>query len=231
MGKNIFQKTFDSLECLACEHDAILVSYSGGKDSLIVLDMCAKTFKRVVCFYMYIVPGISVVEQQISFARERYGVEVVQYPHWALSRWFKQGIYCNASYKLDNIPDLKPNDIYALARNDTGFWLVATGQKRSDTMWRRRNLSSETPGVTHPLKDWNKYEVMAYCKLHNLPLPDAAAGNVSGIDLSERTLLWLHDKHPDDFKKFLKIFPFAEVPVYRRLYYGDKPDSKKQRKR
>lgn len=225
MAQNIFTKTFRELERHAEMHPEILVGYSGGKDSLIVLDMCSKIFKRVICFLMYLVPNISIINQQIKYAQDRYGVEVIQYPHWLLSRFLKQGIYCNPSHEYDSLPDLKPNDIFAIAREDTGFWLIALGQKKSDTMWRRRNLSSETPGVINPLKDWNKYEVLAYCKLHNIPLPDAAAGNVSGIDLSERTLLWLHDKYPDDFKKILKLFPFAEVPIMRRQYYGKELDS------
>jgi tRNA(Ile)-lysidine synthase TilS/MesJ len=225
---NIFQKTFRHLEGLAEVNDSkILIAYSGGKDSLVVLDMCSKIFEQIICFYMYIVPGISIVEQQIKYAQDRYGVEVIQYPHWILSRFLKQGIYCNADYRHDEIPDLKPNDIFALAREDSGLWLIATGQKKSDTMWRRRNLSQETPGVINPLKDWNKYEVLAYCKLHNIPLPDSAEGNVSGIDLSERTLLWLYDKHPEDFKKLLKIFPFAEVPIMRKQFYEAELNSKR----
>lgn len=230
MKHNVFVKTIKHLEWLAEDYDSkILIAYSGGKDSLVVLDMCSKIFKHIICFYMYIVPGLSIIEQQMKYARDRYGVEIIQYPHWVLSLYFKRGIYCNPHHKYDNIPDLTPNDIFALAREDTGFWLIATGQKRSDTLWRKRNLSSETIGVINPLKDWNKFEVLAYCKLHNIPLPDAAKGNVSGIDLSERTLLWLYDKHPEDFKKILKLFPFAEVPIYRRKYYGNERTKKERR--
>lgn len=229
MKQNIFQKTFKHLETFAETNEDILISYSGGKDSLIVLDMCSKIFKRVVCFFMYIVPGLSICETQIKYAQDRYGVEIIQYPHWLLSHWLKAGVYRNPSYKFDNLPDLKPNDIYALAREDSGIYLIATGMKRSDTLWRKRNLSQETPGVIHPLINWNKYEVLAYCKLNNIPLPDAAEGNVSGIDLSERTLLWLHDKHPEDFRKLLRVFPFAEVPVYRRKFYGQSIRSQKKR--
>mgnify|MGYP001578546747 FL=1 len=230
MKHNIFQKTFKQLENYSIGNEQILISYSGGKDSLIVLDMCSRIFKTIIGFFMYLIPGISICEKQIKYAQDRYNVEIIQYPHWLLSRFLKRGIYCNPHYKYNNFPELKPKDIYALAREDTGFWLIATGQKRSDTMWRSRNLSQETPGVINPLKDWNKYEVLAYCKLYNIPLPDSAEGNVSGIDLSERTLLWLHDRHPEDFKKLLKLFPFAEVPIYRRRFYENELNSKRPKK-
>ena len=226
---SIFNKTFSDLEAQAKDTPEILISFSGGKDSLIVLDMCHKTFSSVVGFFMYLVPGLNICEAQINYALNRYpGLEIVQYPHWLLSRFLKEGIYCNASFKYDNIPDLRPNDIYAIAREDTGYYTIATGMKKADTMWRRRNMAQETPGVIHPLKDWNKYDVMAYCKIYNIPLPDAAEGNVSGIDLSERTLLWLHEKHHDDFLKLSKLFPFIEVPIYRRAFYGARTGRRKQ---
>lgn len=132
MKHNIFQKTFQSLESQAFIDNKILISYSGGKESLIVLDMCSKIFKEVICFFMYLVPGISTCEQQISYAEDRYNVQVVQYPHWIISHLLKNGIYCNPAFQYDDLPYLKPKDIYAMARKDTGIWQVATGMKNSD---------------------------------------------------------------------------------------------------
>lgn len=219
-AKSVYLKTLKELEQHAEENEAILIGFSGGKDSLVVLDLCVKVFKRVVCFYMYIVPGLQVVERQLKWAEDRYGVPILQYPHWLLSRFFKQGVYCDPSYRFNKVPELRMRDIFALVRNDTGIWLIALGWKKTDTLWRRRNMAHESPGVIHPIRDWNKYEVLAYCKMNNIQLPDAAKGRVSGIDLSEKTLLWLHERHPEDFKKLLKVFPYAEVPIYRRKFYG-----------
>jgi len=47
-----------------------------------------------------------------------------------------------------------------------------------------------------------------------------SVGQTSGVGLVTRSLLWLHENEPDDFKKILRWFPFAEAVVYRRKYYG-----------
>ena len=145
MKQNIFQKTFLELENIANLDNKILISYSGGKDSLIVLDLCSKIFKQVICFFMYLVPGIQICEQQIKYAEDRYKVQIIQYPHWLISHLLRNGIYCNPGFKNDDLPYLKPKDIYAIARQDTGFWPVATGMKKSDTLWRRRTSHRKRP--------------------------------------------------------------------------------------
>lgn len=216
----VLKKTIEQLQKESMTNKSILVSYSGGKDSLVVLDLCCSVFKHVVCFFMYFIPGLEVCERQLRFAKERWGVEIIQYPHWLLSRVLKNGIYCNNYYKLDDLPELGPNDIYAVARADTGIELIATGQKRSDTLHRRRNLSSPQRNVIHPIKDWNKHEVLAYLRMRNIPVPDSSGAAVTGIDLSTKNLLWLYDNHPEDFKKLCKVFPYAETVVWRRAWYG-----------
>lgn len=92
---SIFEQTINRLNALAEVNDKILISFSGGKDSLIVLDLCSKAFKKVICFFMYLIPGLDHIERQLQCAEKKYGVEILQYPHWLLSRLLKNGIYCN----------------------------------------------------------------------------------------------------------------------------------------
>ncbi|HZQ45959.1 MAG TPA: hypothetical protein VFC07_03025, partial [Verrucomicrobiae bacterium] len=81
--------------------------------------------------------------------------------------------------------------------------------------------------VFYPIKGWNKHDVLAYLRMQNIPLPDAHQGNTSGVDLSTRSLLWLHDAYPDDFKLLCRYFPYAEAVVYRRKFYGIGQETKK----
>ena len=100
---NVFTDTSRLLARYAEQHESILVSFSGGKDSLVCLDLCTRAFKRVVCYFMYFVKDLECCEQQLQYARDRWGVEILQYPHWILFRCLKNGVYCNNHISFDQI--------------------------------------------------------------------------------------------------------------------------------
>jgi len=219
---NSLKSTINEILKAKEQTDSILCSYSGGKDSLITLDLCMKNFKTVKCFFMYLVQGLECTENALDYARRRWGVEILQYPHWGLWRSMKDEVFCQRPASMDTIEELTLKDIYSFVRHDTGIEWIATGAKKSDSMWRRRNfyLTRNWANILHPVKEWNKFDVMGYLKLNNIPVPDSSNRNATGVDLSTPSLLWLYDTYPDDFKKLLKIFPFAETVVKRREYYG-----------
>ena len=220
---SLWQDTLTKLNEQAANHDAVLVGFSGGKDSLICLDLCRRSFKKVVCFYMYVVPGLDCIEQQMEAARKRWNVEIIYVPHFLLFRFLKGGIFCDESlWKDDHLQDVVLKDIYSWVKQMTGIRLICTGAKNSDSLWRRRHFHAvrNWDGMLYPLKEWNKYHVLEYLKVNNIPLPDSEGTNAAGIDLSTPSLLWLYDKHPEDFKKLLKWFPFADAVVARRTFYG-----------
>lgn len=220
---NIFKKTFEKLTELSFRTDTIIVSYSGGKDSLAVLDMCSKVFERVICFYMYLVPGLQCVEAQLDFARQRYNVQILQYPHWLLFKLLKNMVYCPQYPEFKDIKEIRIKDIYAAVRKDTGVKYIATGAKRADSLWRRRytTTASEThKDVIMPLLEWNKFDVLAYLRHNDIPIPESSGIFASGIDLSSVSLNFLYEKHPEDFKLLCKLFPYAEAVIWRKKFYG-----------
>jgi 3'-phosphoadenosine 5'-phosphosulfate sulfotransferase (PAPS reductase)/FAD synthetase len=229
---NTFKETFQKLKMSADLEDNILVSYSGGKDSLAVLDLCKKTFKNVKCFFMYFVPGLDCIEKQLEYARARWSVEILQYPHWGLSKVLRAGVYCHPKLQFDKIKETKLKDIYVKVMADTGIKLIATGAKAADGFWRRRYTkatigSGQYDFLLQPVYDWNKYDVLAYLKTNDIPIPDNDGRNATGVDLSSASLLWLHDKHPQDFKKLLKYFPLAEAVIKKREYFGNEKKTDK----
>jgi len=211
-----------TLGSVASEHKAVLVAYSGGKDSLAVLDLCARSFRRVVCFFMYFVPGLECVETQLDYARRKWGVEIIQYPHWVFCRCIKHGAYRTPGRLDAALMDVKLADVYALARADSGLDIIATGAKRSDGIWRRRNMAQTAhhADIIYPIKAWNKFDVLAYLKTHDIPIPDSSGRSATGIDLSTPSLLWLHDNYPEDFRRLCEYFPFAEAAIWRRQWHG-----------
>jgi phosphoadenosine phosphosulfate reductase len=218
----IWQETLTVLRGRARISDSCLVSYSGGKDSLAVLDLCARSFKRIICFYMFLVPGLDVIERQMEYARERWKVQILYYPHRAFFTALKEGTFCKDTRWNEELPMIKLRELYDWVVMDTGIPQIATGAKSSDSMARRRFFKNTESwdDVFYPLKGWNKHDVLAYCRAQGIILPDAHKGNTTGVDLSTRSLLWLHDTYPDDFQKLCQWFPFAEAVVKRREFYG-----------
>ena len=215
------EATLSVLRDAAKTHDSVLVGFSGGKDSLVVTDLCCRVFKHVQGFYMYLVPGLRVIEEHCEAARQRWGLHVDHFPHWLLARFIKDGLYCDNHYKHDGLPQWTLADVYAAARKATGIQLIATGAKDADSAHRRRLLRwNKDPHLIHPVQSWHKHDVIAYLKAHNIPMPPGSGRQTSGIDLSTPEVLWLHDHYPDDFEKLTAYFPYAEAIVWRRKWFG-----------
>lgn len=225
MEYTLFTETFKYLEGIARSHDRVAVSYSGGKDSLVCLDMCTKVFKKVVAVFFYLVPGLSMLEKQLEFARQKYKVEILQYPHWVLPRCLKYGVYCDVDWKhVEEIWEYNSNDLYKAVCHDARVRHVVHGGKNSDSFWRRITISTISADcLVYPLKKWKKFDVLSYLKIYNVPVPpsyDGVGSRASGVDLSTGSILWMHDKYPEDYLKIRSVFPYIEAVVKRRDWYG-----------
>jgi 3'-phosphoadenosine 5'-phosphosulfate sulfotransferase (PAPS reductase)/FAD synthetase len=223
----IMEDTLLVMQGLARESDIGLVGFSGGKDSLVVLDLACRVFKRVKAYHMYMIPGLDHIERQLDYARERFGVEIALYPHFALIDALRYGVYCDAE---DDLSRFTIEDVYRLAMADAGGDFVMTGARRADSSWRRRSMGSyrgKRDHVVYPIQDWHKYDVLGYLKARNIPLPVNSGASATGVDLSTRSLIWLHDVYPDDFKKLLEFFPYAEASIWRDRFYGAAATGKK----
>jgi phosphoadenosine phosphosulfate reductase len=219
----IWQDTLDLLREKQKESDEILLAFSGGKDSLVCLDLCSRVFKTVKCFFMHFVPNLKCTEDALDYARARYNVSIVQYPHWVLIKCLKEGVYCDEGNNSETLPDWTLRDVYDLAKADAQTKYIVTGAKDADSLWRRRffTTTKHWSDLVYPIRKWNKLDVLAYCKVRNIPVPKmSTAASATGVDLSTPSLLFVHQHFPEDFKRLLKWFPYAEAVVKRQEFYG-----------
>jgi len=228
MGK--LEETQAVLKNATVKHRSVLVAFSAGKDSLAVLDLCTKYFERVEAFYLYYIPDLSFQNERLAEATHRWGIRVRQYASNTLYNTLKDGTYTYEWYKWKELPDLTQDDIYGYIIKDTGIPLIATGCKKSDFLYRRLNLGRHHRNVTviHPIAEWQRFDVLQYLKARNIPIPTGTHALSNGVDLTPQNVLWLYDNFPDDFKKLLALFPFAEAIVWRRKFYGFTAQEKSQ---
>lgn len=206
--------------------DSLLVGYSGGRDSLAVTDLCCKSGKRVVLFFMEFLPGMDYTAYWCGLAESRWKVEVRRYQHWGVSIAFRTGTFLPFPI---NVPRIKLADIERAVRADTGIEWIAYGYKSIDSLQRRAWMNKWSRGlnpdkkILAPLKDWNGTDVQAYLQRRRIPAPDQGK-RVSGIDLTPGCMEFFRREWPADYQRILRAFPLAgrqadraaEIPVRRK---------------
>ena len=218
-----FAEATEILHNAAIKSDSCIVFYSGGKDSLCVMNMAAQIFKRVVPVFMYFIPGLEIIQKQLDFAKNRWGVNTVQIPHWSLFRCIKYGYYALPSVKNEEtIPDIKLKDVYRFILAKLEIPYIATGAKATDSVWRKQQLTAtkDYDFILKPIENWNKFDVLYYLKKNDIPVPDDEGCKANGIGLTTPTILWLYDKHREDYERMRRFFPFVGAVVERRKLYG-----------
>jgi len=210
MGRELFQP----IKTAACVADSVLVGFSGGKDSVVTLDLCCRYFKKVVPFFMYLVPGLSFCEAQIRWAENKYGVEVVRIPHPMLSAWLRYGVFRKENYGL---PEISFNDVYHYARLENDIWWIAGGERIADSIVRRAMLKKsssidEKRGRFYPVIHFNKKEVLAYIKNRRLKMsPEYPVLGYSFRGLDPVDMIKIRAHFPADFERITRFFPFVEA--------------------
>jgi phosphoadenosine phosphosulfate reductase len=211
------EHTHKLLTELSKKNKRVLVAFSGGKDSLCVLDLASQFFKSITCFFMYLVDDLGHVEKQLQYAKNKYGVEIIKIPHWLYFRLKKDGVFC---IPFSDTPHVTLNDIYDYIISETGINLILTGAKKSDSLVRRVTHNEWNQRVQTPIWTWSVYDVLAYLKNKNIEIPKSSAQSNTGVDLTPRNLKFIHDNYPDDFKKMEIEFPFIRAEILRQEIYG-----------
>lgn len=196
--------------------DEVICAFSGGKDSIVTIDLCHKHFKKIHAFFMYHVPDLSFQNNIIKFYEKKYNIEILKLPHMDMSTNFKNGILCVSD---NSVMSLKINDIYAYVRDQFNCEWIAAGERAKDSLFRNSMIKNSSSidrkrKRFYPVAWWNKQEILDYIKINKLPISEEYKylGH-SFKGLYREDLKKIKEFYPEDFEKIKKFYKFAEASI------------------
>lgn len=209
------------------ETDSILLFHSlSGKDSIVLLDLCYKKFKRVIVVFMYLVKDLEHIMRYYNYAKTKYpNIEFVQVPHYALFNYIKtgyMGIKQNTKQRQWTLADITDK-----LREKLGVEWACYGFKQSDSLNRRLMLRSYTDGKEainwktkkfYPLSTYKNKEIMDFILDHRLKNPEVCGTNKqsSGVDIEDvEYQKYLKELFPEDLEKIYNVFPMARIVMLK----------------
>lgn len=198
---------------------------SGGKDSLAALSLARPFFKRLVCRHLYIVRGLRFIERHLERIVRQFDVELDFKPDPTLANYLNDGLFTPPRW--NSVKTFKYAELEQQAREHFKAGWVIDGQRQDDSVNRRIVLRrygaiDRLHRRVHPLSEWNEGEVYAYLRLNKVPLPQRLGdGKMSGFGLSARYLREVKERFPDDYRRILEVFPFAEAALVREELFKE----------
>jgi phosphoadenosine phosphosulfate reductase len=219
----LFEKERQALsiiELAAQVFDKCVLFFSGGKDSVVVLSFLQKVYpnQNISLVFMPFVDGLPETELVTKIAAS-LGFEIYLFQHWRYFVDKAQGTYCK--------PEGRPKrlfDIYDEVRADLGDLPIFYGAKRSDGMWRRlvtNKKNNNMRNVYAPIYEWSKYDVLSYIRKKRLDYLKQEGDRTSGVDLSDKYLVWSYKNSPRSYEAIKKEFPFVDVVIKRHEFFKE----------
>lgn len=217
---NKLSETLSIINHVREKTDVVVLFYSsGGKDSIVLLDMVATRFKKVYCCFMYLVEDMEHIKPYLAWTKKYPNVEVRQYPHAIRSVVEAQGFFKDQD---EGIKEKKISDEERRIMKDCDVKYAFHGMKGFDGFMKRMRLKMWKPyyispsNICYPLALWTNKEVLRYIKFNNLiqPLAYDPKSISQGLGLNIDCFLFLKEKYPNDLKKIFKEFPYAEHVLF-----------------
>lgn len=210
----------------------VLLAFSCGKDSLATWIALEEGGVEVVPCYLWIVPNLEFVNEELDYFEEFFQTEIHYYPHPAFYMYLRNAT-AQAPERLSiieamNIPKVGFDDVWKAIRADLeldGSW-VADGVRAADSIVRRASFVKHGVMKEHsmkvsPIADWLKGEVIEAINRRGVKLPiDYRLFNRSFDGLDYRFIEPLKRELPNDYRTMETWFPLLEADIVRHNAYG-----------
>lgn len=195
--------------------EPILVGFSTGRDSIVMLDLLMKNYKGKMTFvYYYFVPNLSYKEKLLQYYENKYNIKIHRKPSWG-----------TLSYTLGK--KVEQGDVMRMTRREFNIQYFALGLRRSESLTRRGILAGCT-GIDekfkyfYPIIDFTQKQVQSYVYMNKLPIGEEYSlgfkHDLSVVD--SQGLLFIKNQYPEDYTKIINAFPSLEGGIKRLQYYG-----------
>ena len=192
-------------------NDGAICFFSTGKDSVVMLDLIQRFFKRpdheYIFLYMY--KGLFIRETVLSHYSKRYKIEFQQYPQFDVSSRIT-----GKKLKQANI------EKFIRAKHNK-IWMFY-GYRKTESLERRGMMAHIDNGIDwkykklYPIADWSARDVLAYIKRNRLVLPpDYRSGFRDINSFKGEALLWLYNNYRGDYEIIKAQYPGIEGELIR----------------
>ena len=220
-------------EQMSRECNTILLSFSGGKDSVASWLQCRKYFKNIIPFYRELVPNLKFVEEDLKYYEDFFGQHIYRFPSPNFYRMLRDGIFqdhqrwvaiCSMKreWPQKDFTDTALADLVRMYGGLSDNVYCGVGNRMTDSPMRRMALSksgavNHTKKIFYPVYDWSHGRLLKELDESGVKLSvDYNLWSNTFDSLSYKYLSKMRDVFPEDYEKILKAFPMAKLEFMRR---------------
>jgi hypothetical protein len=206
----------------------VILSFSCGKDALGAYLQLRRHFADIHLLYLYLVPGLSFVEEALAYYERQFGRRICRLPHPSLYRMLNEGLYQTPDrYEVIRnlgLPDFDYDDCYRVYREDHGLpdaVFAASGVRAADSPDRRTAIARHGPinlkrRTFFPVYDWNKARLLDEIKASGSKLsPEYRLFGRSFDGIDYRFIKPIREHSAADYERIKQFFPLIDVELYR----------------
>lgn len=211
--------------------EAVLLSFSCGKDSIASWLECRRHFRRIEPYYLYLVPDLEFVEISLKYYESFFSTRIARLPHPKLYAWIDGNFHqpperaetnLAVGWEAPSYDDME--EMFRTYRGLPREAYTAIGVRASDSIQRRLGMRAHG-GVNHqrakfwPIANWSKQRLVDELVKAKVRLPiDYRLFGRSFDGLFAHYLEPIRAHFPRDYMRIQEFFPLIDVDRMRYEY-------------